>query len=146
MQQRLSELVNRFVHIGETRMRDLPIYHRRLQVEAVNFQPWAQGWLGVLITPWFMNVIVLPRDKDRWRSLAPGYRLVQKFPSGEQAFVVGEDEELGSYLFRSLASPMRHFSSQDAARSAARGALQRLMAPTADMETAASHVRGSQQT
>ena len=138
MEQCVSKLVSRFKQIGDEHIRDLPIYHRPLQVEAVDFQPWAQGWIGVLITPWFMNVMLLPRDKDQWQSLAMGHKQTQNLPSGEQEFVVGGDTELGSYLFRSLASPMRHFKSQQDARQAAHAALQRLMAPPADVDTTAA--------
>lgn len=138
MEQCVSKLVSRFKQIGDDHIRELPIYHRPLQVEAVDFQPWAQGWIGVLITPWFMNVMLLPRDKDQWQSLAMGQKHMQKLPAGDQEFVVGGDTELGSYLFRSLASPMRHFKSQQDARQAAHVALQRLMAPPADVNTTAA--------
>lgn len=142
MEKRVSKLVSRFKQIGDEHIRGLPIYHRPLQVEAVDFQIWAQGWIGVLITPWFMNVMLLPRDKEQRQSLVLGQKHMQKFPSGEQEFVVGGDAELGSYLFRSLASPMMHFPSQKDARQAARAALQRLMAPPADVETTAACIRG----
>jgi [NiFe] hydrogenase assembly HybE family chaperone len=98
----------------------------------VDFQPWAPGWIGVLITPWFMNVMLLPRDRDQWQSLAVGKKHMQKLPSGEQEFIVGGDVELGSYLFQSVASPMMKFPSQKDARQAAQAALQRLMAPLAE--------------
>jgi hypothetical protein len=62
---------------------------------------------------------------------------MQKLPAGEQEFVVGGDVELGSYLFRSLASPMLGFPSQKDARQAAHAALQRLMAPPAGVGTTA---------
>jgi [NiFe] hydrogenase assembly HybE family chaperone len=142
MEKCVSKLVSRFKQIGDEHIRDLPIYHRTLQVEAVDFQLWAQGWIGVLITPWFMNVMLLPRDKDQWQSLALGQKHMQKLPSGEQEFVVGGDAELGAYLFRSLASPMLGFPSQKGARQAAHSALQRLMAPPADAGTTAACIRG----
>lgn len=142
MEKCVSKLVSRFKQIGDEHVRDLPIYHRPLQVEAVDFQPWARGWIGVLITPWFMNVMLLPRDRDRWQSLTVGQKHRQRLPSGEQEFVVGGDAELGPYLFRSLASPMVHFPSQEDARQAAHAALQGLMAPPADVETAAACIRG----
>ena len=107
----------------------------------MDFQIWAQGWIGVLITPWFMNVMLLPRDKDQWQSLAVGQKHMQTLPAGEQEFVVGGDVELGSYLFRSLASPMPGFPSQKDARQAAYAALQRLMAPPANAKTTASCIR-----
>jgi [NiFe] hydrogenase assembly HybE family chaperone len=81
-----------------------------------------------------MNVMLLPHDKNQWQSLALGQKHMQKLPSGEQEFVVGGDTELGSYLFRSLASPMLGFPSQKGARQAAHAALQRLMAPPAGVD------------
>jgi len=141
MEKRISQLVSRFKQIGDE-LRDLPIYHRSLKVEAVDFQQWAQGWMGVLITPWFMNVMLLPRDKDQWQLLAMGQKHMQSFPSGEQEFVVGGDVELGSYLFRSLASPMLGFPSQQDARHTAHAAIQRLMTPPAGVEKTAACVRG----
>ena len=107
----------------------------------MDFQRWAQGWIGVLITPWFMNVMLLPRDRDQWQSLAVGQKHMQKLPAGEQEFVVGGDAERGPYLFRSLAAPMVHFPSQKDVRQAAHAALQRLMAPPADVETTAACIR-----
>ena len=32
-----------------------------LAVEAVGFRPWGEHWLGILITPWFMNLVLMPR-------------------------------------------------------------------------------------
>jgi [NiFe] hydrogenase assembly HybE family chaperone len=141
MENRVSTLVSRFKQIGEEHIRGLPIYHRPLQVEAVDFQPWAQGWIGVLITPWFMNVMLLPRDKDQWQRLAVGQKNTQNLPSGDQEFVVGDDTEVGCYLFRSLASPMLRFKSQNDARQEAHAAIQRLMAPNAGAEQAAASIR-----
>lgn len=63
MDGRVAELVARFRDIGETQMRGLPLYNDRTEVEAVDFAPFGDGWIGVLITPWFMNVVLLPRDK-----------------------------------------------------------------------------------
>ena len=57
---RIRELVERFREIGETAMRDLPLYNPELEVEALGFQALDDQWVGVLITPWFMNLVRLP--------------------------------------------------------------------------------------
>ncbi|MDH3948271.1 MAG: [NiFe]-hydrogenase assembly chaperone HybE, partial [Gammaproteobacteria bacterium] len=103
-EDRVTKLVDRFTHIGVTAMRDLPIYNHNLEVEAVGFQPTDNGWLGVLITPWFINVILLPEQKSA-ASLPLGEKLTHELVSGEHVFTVGEDEELGCYDFITLASP-----------------------------------------
>lgn len=125
-------LVQRFRWIGDQRMSDLPIYHPVLQVEAIDFEKSDEGWLGVLITPWFMNLILFPMEHDTLNDVQIGDRLHVHLPSGEHSFMVGEDEELGRYRFLPLASPMLGYSGQDAARQAARAALHRLLSPMAE--------------
>lgn len=122
-------LIQRFRWIGDQRMSDLPIYHPSLQVEAIDFQETDEGWLGVLITPWFMNLMLFPREQNALNDVQIGDRLQGNLPSGEHTFMVGEDEELGRYRFIPLASPMLGYSGQGAARQAARAALARLFSP-----------------
>jgi [NiFe] hydrogenase assembly HybE family chaperone len=127
-EERITKLVDRFTHIGKTAMRDLPIYNHNLEVEAVGFQPTDNGWLGVLITPWFINVILLPEQKSA-ASLPLGEKLTHELASGEHEFIVGEDDELGHYDFITLASPTLKFKSQQVARDAAEKALTKLLTP-----------------
>ena len=127
-EDRITKLVERFTHIGETGMRDLPIYNHNLEVEAVGFQSTDKGWLGVLITPWFINVILLPEQKSA-ASLPLGEKVTHELASGEHVFSVGEDDEVGSYDFITLASPTLQFKSQQAAREAAEKALTKLLTP-----------------
>ena len=56
----LLTMARRFERIGAEQMRDLPIYNHAIDVEAIGFHPWGPGFIGVLITPWFMNLMLLP--------------------------------------------------------------------------------------
>ena len=127
-EDRITKLVERFTHIGLTAMRDLPIYNHNLEVEAVGFQPTDNGWLGVLITPWFINVILLPEQRSA-ATVPLGDKVTHELASGEHEFSVGEDDELGRYDFITLASPTLNFKSQLAAREAAEKALTNLTRP-----------------
>lgn len=49
-----------FEHIAVMRMRGLPIVNPALGVEALSFRRWAGEWLGVLITPWSLSLMLLP--------------------------------------------------------------------------------------
>ena len=41
-------------------MRDLPIYNDKAAIEAIGFRPFGEAeLLGVVLTPWFMNLIIL---------------------------------------------------------------------------------------
>src|SRR3546814_5333263 len=58
---RISSLAIRFRQIGDEQMRELPFYNANLEVEAWDFSAFDPDHLiGVLITPWFMNLVLLP--------------------------------------------------------------------------------------
>lgn len=126
-QERIDRLVARFTLIGEQRMRDLPVYNAALGVEAVGFRPAEAGCIGVLITPWFMNLILLPDHPPHNLAATTAQKVSRELDSGAHDFMVGEDEELGRYEFISLASPMFAFTSQAAARQAAQAGIDRLV-------------------
>ena len=42
-EERIRQLVQRFTHIGNTAMRDLPIYNHALQVDAIGFEATRTG-------------------------------------------------------------------------------------------------------
>ena len=50
------------------RMEGLDFVNLSLAVEAVDFAPWEGHWLGVLVTPWFMTLMLAPRDPSRGRT------------------------------------------------------------------------------
>ena len=64
-----------------TRMAGLPFLNGSLAVEAIGFAPWQAHWLGVVVTPWFMNLVVAPRDAAQWRALPAGEKRRFRFPA-----------------------------------------------------------------
>jgi len=130
---RVEELVTRFREIGNTQMADLPIYNEKLTVEAVGFRPLDDGALfGVLITPWFMNAIVLPLEKQDLDDAALGRAAVVMLPAGPTKFRIGGDEVVGTFQSLSIHSPMSAFAFQEAAQVEAENTLASLMAPPED--------------
>lgn len=126
---RIDALVARFVEIGETAMRDLPLYNQALVVEALGFRRHGDDLVGVVITPWFMNVIALPVAAEPMEMNRMGKKADLALPSGPQRFKWGGDETVGAYKSLSLFSPMFGFDSQDTARAAATDRLKALMTP-----------------
>ena len=125
----VEKLVERFDYIGKERIQGLPIYNDKLAVEAVDFQPCEGGQIGVLITPWFVNVMLLLDDDKPWQFKELGEKVKFNLPTGEQEFTIGEEDAIGRYLFRSVVSPTHCYKSQPPAQSAARKALSQLMTP-----------------
>jgi [NiFe] hydrogenase assembly HybE family chaperone len=119
-----------FRSIHERRMQGLPLLNPALAVEAVGFGHWESHWLGVLITPWFMNLMLMPREPEAWRGAAAGDAVTYLFPAGSFEFIAGRDDALGDYQSCSLFSPMFQFADQDAARLTAAAALQALFDET----------------
>jgi len=102
------------------RMEGLVFVNPALSVEAVAFAPWQGHWLGVLLTPWFMNLILAPRDVAAWPSLKPGERQCHRFPAGAYDFIAAHDAVAGAYQMCSLFSPLLQFDDQETARLVAR--------------------------
>jgi [NiFe] hydrogenase assembly HybE family chaperone len=115
-----------FRSIAQRQMQDVPIVNPALSVEAVGFRPWDEHWLGVLITPWFMNLWLMPRVSARWHPIAAGASRHYVFPAGVFEFIGGHDARLGDYQACSLFSPMFEFSHHAAAHDTAMAALDAL--------------------
>lgn len=109
------QLVQAF-RVVATRMAGLPIVNDALAVEAVGFAPWQGHWLGVLVTPWFMNLILAPRDPAAWQPLAQGAKRAYRFPAGIYDFIGANDPLAGEYQMCSLFSPVLQFDDQATAR------------------------------
>jgi [NiFe] hydrogenase assembly HybE family chaperone len=121
-----ARLETAFRAIHEKRMQGLPFVNPAVSVEAIDVLPWNGHWLGVLITPWFMNLVLLPDNNEAWPALRPGEKCEQIFPAGVFEFIAGHEDTVGDYLACSLFSPMFEFADQETARltaSAARAAL-----------------------
>jgi len=127
-------MVERFRTIGETSMRDLPIYNADLEVEAVGFRPLDGHWVGVLIPPWLMNLMRLPERPEPMDMAAIGRKVRVALPSGERVLLWGGDESIGGYESLSLHSPMFAFQGQEAAREEAEQRLAELMRPAQGSE------------
>ena len=91
------------------RMQGLSFVSPAVEVEAVGFAPWESHWLGVMVTPWFMNLTLLPRDPAAWQALAPGAKRRYVFPAGTYEFVGANDAAIGDYQVCSLFSPLQEF-------------------------------------
>ena len=112
-----------YFNIYRDRMADLPIHNPALSVEAVDFQLWQGHWLGVIVTPWCMSLLLLPGQEQGWDMPGPNQRRFVTFPVGTLAFLGNDEAELGEYQSCALFATMGQFASQADALQAARSAL-----------------------
>ncbi len=124
-----SALLERvFQRILETSMSDVPICNDQLKVEAIAYGSFETEWLGVLVTPWCMNFMLLPSDEtEGWDEKRTGLKFNHIFPAGRFEFISGKDDELGAYRMCSLFSPMFQFGDHNSAMQTAALSLKTLM-------------------
>ncbi len=108
--------------VASTRMSDVPILNPALRVEALDFALWEDQWLGVLVTPWCINLMLLPGVIERWPRLHEGDKRTVTLPAGAFEFIAGFMEDLGEYHSCSLFSPVFEFADHETARLTARAA------------------------
>jgi [NiFe] hydrogenase assembly HybE family chaperone len=130
MKRAAEMLEDAFERINRESMQDIPIVNRMLQVQALGFQEHEGRVMGVIVTPWLMNLVLLPGEGDNWDQLQLGDRRSIDFPSGSYRFLLNEIEGAGRFLAHSLYSPMHEFINQDHAVAAAEGFLGTLMVET----------------
>jgi [NiFe] hydrogenase assembly HybE family chaperone len=103
-------------------MIDAPICNPELDVASVGFSAWGDKYLGILVTPWFMNLVLAP---------VSSFALTQSvaFPCGAIEFRLNELPGFGSMAMCSLFSPMQEFVDQESAIATAEAALDAVFNP-----------------
>ncbi len=115
-----------FRKIERERMSGVPILNPALRVAATGMRPFSGAWLSVLVTPWFINLMLLPgseEDASAWSRVPAGTKLKRQLPAGAFEFICGAEDGIGPYQMCSLFSPVLEFENQDAAMAAAEAAL-----------------------
>lgn len=123
LDRRVADLVALFDGIARTRMAGVPVSNPALRVEAIGFASQAGDdgvgvGAGILVTPWFMNLVRLPLHHDP-RTADVGR--MQRHAVGTQAFgfIGAHEAAIGAFAACSLFSPMFEFADQAAARATA---------------------------
>jgi [NiFe] hydrogenase assembly HybE family chaperone len=124
---RVQALIGLFQRI-DAGMRDMPFYNEKIAIEAIGFRTFGEGdLLGVVLTPWFMNLIALPIEPVRMEMAKIGRTVSVELPAGKRIFAVGGDATTGLYKAHSLHSPVLNFTLPGQAQAEARRMLAWLM-------------------
>ena len=123
--------------VRRTTMHGLPIVNPALRVELVGLREWGDDAVGVLVTPWCMNLVALPLDGERPPARV-GTPRVLALPSGGYDLLAADLDGVGPHAMGSLMSPMQDFTEQQQAVDAAHAAMDLLFAaPEVEPEPAA---------
>ncbi|MFO1131086.1 MAG: [NiFe]-hydrogenase assembly chaperone HybE [Hyphomicrobiales bacterium] len=126
---RSEEVETVFRRIAATRMEGVPILNPALDVEAAAMEPWGEAMILALVTPWFINVMLLPGadESAQWEDMAVGQSTVHELPGGRFSFIAGREEGIGPYRMCSLFSPVLEFADHETACATARAALAEML-------------------
>lgn len=123
-----------FSDIAREKMQMLPFYREGIPVKACGFTLFEQQWVGCLLTPWMMSLLVLPGPRQLWPVRKLADRLALSLPCGNVTFIVGEMADK-QYLSCSLMSPIdSHISGEQAILLAEQSAKMALSLPVVDRD------------
>lgn len=133
-----SRLTAQLRRIHDERMQGLPFLNAALHVEVLGFRRWQGDWLGAAITPWSINLLLLPGGGSLWRDRPTGERHPVAFPVGAIDFIADFDEgaDLPASQYFPLVANVSRIDTQTTARDAAQAALDALFVAPAVAEPA----------
>ena len=109
--------------IEATAMREAPICNAALQVAAIGFRDFDGSAVGIVLTPWFLNLVAAELHSG---ATLPIGALRLAFPAGAIDFTVAELSGFGRLASCSLFSPLFDFPNQESACAVAQAALDAL--------------------
>lgn len=111
-----TELQGYFRSVLETRMNGLPFLNPAVQVEVVDCRRVSGDWLAGVVTPWSLQLVLLPGGGTLWRDTPVGGRQVVALPAGEMVFIGDEGEAaLPAFQYCPLITPIQHLDGHAAA-------------------------------
>lgn len=130
-----AALVDFYTRVWREQMQELPFVNSALAVEAVGFRRCQGDWVGIVVTPWFLNLLLIPGGGALWQDLPAGEQRAVEFPVGELDFIADHDPErqppLVAFQYCPLIHPVQHLATPAMAREAAAAALLALFMPPA---------------
>ncbi|MFV0576870.1 MAG: [NiFe]-hydrogenase assembly chaperone HybE [Vibrio sp.] len=112
-EQTKARIENVYQNILEQEMQSMPFIAQNIGIEMVGLQQYQDHWLGVMITPWMMNLMILPiqnnqvqNEQGLWPDLHVGEEVGIRLAGNDYRFYASEVEGIGQFLACSLMSPI----------------------------------------
>ena len=112
------------------RMADRPYLNPALQVATTTFRRVGGDWLGCVVTPWSLNLVLVNGGGRLWQDMRDGERRLVRLPVGELEFIADAGEtSLVAWQYCPFIAPVKHIPDMEHALIAAREALATVLAP-----------------
>ncbi len=118
-----ARLAEAYKIIWATSMRDVPICNSALDIESIGFRAHSGSAVGIVVTPWFMNLVVAAPTEEADPSLQDGAASSLRLPAGEIECAGASLDGFGGLRACSLFSPMFDFAEMAVARTVAEEAM-----------------------
>ncbi len=100
-------LERHFARVARERMAGLDFLNPRVEVSVAECRRVAGDWLAALVTPWSIQLVLLPGGGSLWEDSAPGLRRRVRLPAGELVFIGDAGEAaLPAYQYCPLVAPL----------------------------------------
>ena len=139
----IERIVAAYKRVDVERMQDLPFRNTALSVEAVGFCNWDGKRLGVIISPWFINLVLVPGPETDWSAHKHGDLVSHALPSGHYDFVHGDLDHFGLLQTCSLMSPVGEVEDQATARAIAEEVMRLMLADGAAQDDAGAPLKSA---
>jgi [NiFe] hydrogenase assembly HybE family chaperone len=127
-----ESLVDAYRRIADERMAGIPFANESLTVDGVGFRDVEGRNVGVLITPWCMNLVVLETQPEDSGEGDDEEKRTFRFPAGEFEFVNARIDEVPAHHALALFTSVEDFPDMATARAVAAEILRRILEPDAD--------------
>lgn len=119
-----------FARVLAERMRGLPFLNPALSVQAIDFNRVDGDWLGGAITPWSVQLMLVPGGGSLWVDTPPGERSMVTLPVGRLAFIADEgDRGLPVFQYLPLVNATAALTGDDEAQAFVRDVLTTALRP-----------------
>ncbi|MDU8924988.1 hydrogenase-2 assembly chaperone [Pasteurellaceae bacterium LIM206] len=88
-------------------MRDLPFYRQEVPCFCPKFILFENQWIGTVVTPWMLSLLVLPGPDQVWDWRKLGDKIAVRLPYKTFMFTVSSLANIPQYLSCSLISPLK---------------------------------------
>lgn len=116
-----------FHQLWQARGQDFPAINPKLAIKAIGFARVQGDWMGVMVTPWFVHLILLAGGGALWGDIPAGQRRYLDLPGATLPFTAAEALGIGAYQYSPLLAQVSEAEDMAAAQRVADDVLQAIL-------------------